>query len=214
MAETDRILETSGALLRKTREEKKVTREMLAQLTALTMRDIERLEGDDYARLPADLYVRNFFERCALALSASPVPFLEAYERRSALLRIRKTPSRKFLENKPIVTPRILFGFLAFFLSTSMGFYFWYQLNFLLAPPFLIVISPKGDIMTQESELEIAGRTQRESHVFINDQETPVDAQGKFHGTLMLRDGMNVAEIKSVDKFEKETTVTRRIIKN
>lgn len=97
--------------------------------------------------------------------------------------------------------------------GAAIVLYFAWHLNILFAPPFLIVQEPERDIITKDGTLALVGRTMKESHVFVNGREIPVSDEGVFSGTVVLQEGMNIIEFRSVNKFGKEAALTRRIIK-
>ena len=77
----------------------------------------------------------------------------------------------------------------------------------------MVVERPKGDIIVNEESIIIDGYTQADSHIFLNGREI-VNNSGHFEERLVLQSGMNIAEIKSINRFEKEAVIVRRIIKN
>lgn len=115
--------------------------------------------------------------------------------------------------NKPFLTPRLMVAFVEAAVGIGIVIYLWYHVALLFAPPFLVIESPARDIITGESTLPVFGITTKESHVFINDRETAVSREGVFTDTLVLQQGMNIIEIRSVNKFGKETKLKRLINK-
>lgn len=95
----------------------------------------------------------------------------------------------------------------------GVGGYFGWQLYNLFRPPFLVVTNPSRDIITEEQVIEFSGRTQRESNISINGADVEVTENGIFHEQLALQQGMNIFEVKAINRFGKETVLTRRIIK-
>ena len=120
---------------------------------------------------------------------------------------------RKIASHKPFVTPRILASALVIAVGTGIGLYLWYHLALLFAPPFLVLEKPPRDIITTRQSLALEGATQKESHVFVNGREIVVSEEGALSDALILEEGMNIFEVTSVNKFGKETTLIRRIIK-
>ena len=120
---------------------------------------------------------------------------------------------RKILSHKLFVTPRILASAAVMAVGAGIGLYLWYHLALLFAPPFLVLEKPPRDIITKEHTLVLVGATQKESHVFVNGRDIVVSEKGAFSDALILQEGMNIFEVKSVNKFGKETTLVRRIIK-
>jgi len=117
------------------------------------------------------------------------------------------------LGNKPFLTPRVVVAAIEVAVGVGIGVYLWYHLALLFAPPFLVLETPERDIITEETMLPLEGHTLKESHVFVNGSKVPVSKEGAFSDKLVLQEGMNIIEIKSVNKFEKETVLVRRVIK-
>ena len=111
------------------------------------------------------------------------------------------------------MTPKFVVVAVMFILVISTGGYLWYQLSHLLGAPYLVVERPKGDIIVNEESIMIGGYTQADSHIFLNGREI-VNSNGHFEERLVLQSGMNIAEVKSINRFEKEAVIVRRIIKN
>ena len=209
--------ETLGVVLKEARAKRKMSVEELAVATSVPTRDLERLESGDYARLPADIYVNSFLERCARELGADGDYLKELYRKKTLNFKNKKEPlsaSTSAKSKKFIVTPRILVALASAVGVILLAFYLWYQLSNLLAAPFLVVESPANDIITNEETIGISGRTKRDSHIFINEREVEVNAEGFFNGEFRLEAGVNTAEIKSVNRFGKQTILIRKIIKN
>ncbi|MBI3685394.1 hypothetical protein HY250_03250 [Candidatus Azambacteria bacterium] len=118
-----------------------------------------------------------------------------------------------FIRSGPYVTPRALAAAFEIAIGVGIAAYFGYHLFLLYSPPFLIVANPERDIIIKDASFALSGRTQKESHVFVNDREIAVADDGAFSDTLVLQEGMNILEIKSVNKFKRETSQVRRIIK-
>jgi len=209
--------ETLGVVLKEARAKKKMSVEELAVATSVPTRDLERLESGDYARLPADIYVNSFLERCARELGANGDYLKELYKKETLNFKNKKEPlsaSTSAKSKKFIVTPRLLVALASAIGVILLVFYLWYQLSNLLAAPFLVVESPANDIITSEETIGISGQTKRDSHIFINEREVEVNAEGFFKDEFRLEAGVNAAEIKSVNRFGRQTILIRKIIKN
>src|SRR3989338_7747625 len=82
--------ETVGAVLKEARAKKKISLEELAVATSVPTRDLERLESGDYARLPADIYVESFLERCAGELGIQGGYLINLYRQETADFKNKK----------------------------------------------------------------------------------------------------------------------------
>lgn len=112
-----------------------------------------------------------------------------------------------------IVTPRVIRVVALAVMWFGIGGYFGWQLYGLFRPPVLVITKPFSDIITSEQTIEFLGKTHQESDTSINGVEVEVSDAGIFKEQLPLQEGMNVFEVKAVNKFGKETTIIRRIIK-
>ncbi len=206
---------TVGAMLKNARAQKKISLEELAGATSVPMRDLERLETGDYDHLPAEIYVRSFLERCARELNIEANALADLYQKEAVNSKNRKEvyapaapKSKKF-----IITPKFLIVAVSAIGAVLLVFYFWYQLSNLLKPPFLVVENPASDIITSEETISVSGQTQKDSHIFINGREIEVNADGFFNDNFHLEPGVNLMEIKSVNRFKKESVLIKRVIK-
>lgn len=206
---------TVGAMLKSARAQRKMSLEELAAAASVPMRDLERLEAGDHSHLPAEIYVRSFLERCARELNINTGVLGELYQKEVINSESKKEAyapvalkSKKF-----VITPRFLIVAVAALGAVFLVFYFWYQLSNLLKPPFLVVENPANDIMTSEETVNVSGRTQKDSHIFINGREIEVNADGIFNDNFHLEPGVNLMEIKSVNRFKKESVLIKRVIK-
>ena len=209
--------ETVGVVLKEARAKRKMSAEELAVAASVPTRDLERLESGDYTRLPADIYVNSFLERCAGELGIQSGHLSELYRQETTNFKNKKeqrAPAAGFKSKKFIVTPKLLVALASAIGIVLLVFYLWYQLSNLLAAPFLVVESPVNDIITSEETIGISGQTKRDSHIFINEREVEVNAEGFFKDEFHLEAGVNTAEIKSVNRFGKQTILIRKIIKN
>lgn len=116
------------------------------------------------------------------------------------------------LKNAITVTPRGIARVAWVFITLGIAAYFSWHLWMLYRAP-MLVLDPKNDIMTHDSFIMLSGMTQKESHLFVNGAEIPVNKNGTFENRIALTDGMNAIEVRSVNKFNRVTTVLRRIIK-
>lgn len=116
------------------------------------------------------------------------------------------------LKNSVSITPRGIARVAWVVIASGIAAYFSWHLWTLYRAP-MLVLEPKNDIMTHDGFITFSGTTQKESHVFVNGAEIAVNNDGTFEDRIALADGMNAIEVKSINKFNKATTLLRRIIK-
>lgn len=111
------------------------------------------------------------------------------------------------------ITPRGIRAFLIAVLWLCIGGYFGWHVYSLFRAPVLVVENPSRDIITKDMSLTLSGYAQKESEVTVNGGHIDTTEKGVFRDDIALETGMNVIEVKVVNKFGKETTVVRRVVK-
>jgi len=211
------ISQSLSELLKSGRENKNLSIDELSQLSGISAQHLKHLEVGNYGAMPAAIYTEHFLEKCAGHLSIPKDTLISAYRKETnmddAAKNILAKQKPPIFKHSLLVTPKFVVVAVMFILVVSTGGYLWYQLSHLLGAPYLIVESPKGDIIVNEESIMIGGYTQADSHIFLNGREI-VNSNGHFEERLVLQSGMNIAEVKSINRFEKEAVIVRRIIKN
>ncbi|MCA9598956.1 MAG: helix-turn-helix domain-containing protein [Myxococcales bacterium] len=129
-------METVGQLLRRQREERRMSVEEISRATRVPMSSVERIEGDRFDELPGEVFVRGFLKSYAVAVGLTPDEVLARYtaSRRVAWV----TPLPISSPTKPARGRRygvaIAFVLLLILFTLALS----------------IVLKPRGDDMPQE----------------------------------------------------------------
>ena len=115
--------------------------------------------------------------------------------------------------NRFTITPRTIRVFALALLWIGIGAYFGWHVYNLFRAPILVVENPPRDIITQETSLSISGYAQKESEVTVNGNHVDTRKDGSFHDDIALENGMNILEVRAVNKFGNESVVARRVVK-
>ena len=91
-----------GLLMRKARTERALSVTDVAEALGVTERKVKALEADDYAKLPAQVYVRGYIRRYCALLGIEEAPVLRGYEHLSRGEREESptTEPRRLLDNR------------------------------------------------------------------------------------------------------------------
>ena len=89
--------------------------------------------------------------------------------------------------------------------------YLWFEYRFLVGGPFLEVSQPVNQFNTGSATVSVAGRTDPESKLSINNQEIGVDPAGRFSQEIQLSDDVNNIVIAATSKSGKVTKVERTV---
>ncbi|MFH1129320.1 MAG: hypothetical protein V1686_01120 [Patescibacteria group bacterium] len=92
--------------------------------------------------------------------------------------------------------------------------YFWREINFLIRPPKLEITQPPTDISTNQSTIEIIGKTESTAILTIDGYNAYINKDGSFKFEKNLSEGVNNVIIESKNRFNKINTIIRRIIYN
>ena len=204
---------TLGEIIKRQRESKKIDLKKLSEVTGISVRNLKKLEEGDYESLPAEIYIESFISKCEKHLGFEDGQLLYLYKNeRKQVDRIQDQNVSKISTKSFVLTPKIIWKILAVSVALIILVYFSIQLSYLLGAPKLVVINPESDIITESKEIVISGSTQPDNKVTINNNDIFVDREGGFSETIPLQEGVNTIEVKSVNRFGKESSVIRRIM--
>lgn len=90
--------------------------------------------------------------------------------------------------------------------------YLGLQVKKIVEPPTLNLISPINGFITKDSNLQIAGQTDKEVTIMINGKEIKNNTEGAFDEKLTLSPGVNTLVVSAQKKHGKTTTETRHVV--
>ncbi len=202
-------IDTLGEYLSSVRKQLELDIRTVSETTHIKPLYLEQLEAGDYAKLPADVYVRGFLKSLASAYRIKEQLLIDQYEKERGIgstkaLATLKRPSvlYSFTPRTIIIGLSILGGLLAV----------WYvgnEIRSVLAPPYLALAEPAKDGVIQGNSLVVSGQGEPGAEIFINNQPVLVDSKGQFTENLILSEGVNVIQVLERNKFGKTTTITR-----
>lgn len=208
-------MRTVGQVLKETRERKFYTLDEIEKATKIRKELLEALEKGEYTKLPPPTFVQGFIKNYGKFLGLNPEKLLAIFRREFSE---GKNPPR-ILDSllTPIgkkgfkITPTRVLVSVIFSLVMIFFVYLWFQYRFLVGSPFLEVLEPPDQYNTNSAEIRVSGRTDPEAKVRINNQEIPVDQNGKFSQQIMLSDNINNVVITAVSNSGKESKVQRAV---
>ena len=205
---------TLGERLSKIRSEKRITLSEVSKSARIQVKYLEYLESGRFEKLPADVYVKGFLRSYAQYLGADENYLIKLYEREKEIHNnIRKDDFDKKVF-KPIrfsgfsITPKVFVAVLVVFFVGLGFFYLYRELSIFISNPRLAIMEPLDNFSTEEKTIKVEGVTEKDSKLFINDQQIIVDENGKFSEILVLKNGLNQIAVKAINRFEKESEKT------
>ena len=90
--------------------------------------------------------------------------------------------------------------------------YLFYQYRSFTGAPKLEVYYPGENQVVEYDILDISGKTDLDSQVYINNQEIIPGPDGSFALSIKLKEGLNTISITAINELSKEAKVVRTII--
>ncbi len=204
---------TLGEKLKKLRSDKRTSIGEASKFTKIQPAYLEYLEEGTWEKLPADVYVKGFLRSYADFLGVDEKILIRLYQRekeiRANLKKNKKTDAKK---EKPInispfiFTPKKILISAIIVLVFAGLFLLYKEINSFANAPSLIILNPENNSQISGNSVYIEGVTDKEALLYINNQPILVGDDGRFRENLTLQSGLNIIDVKSKNKFQKETT--------
>lgn len=193
---------TLGQKLKQVREQSHYTIAAVSAQLRIKPEYIEAIEQSRYIALPSGVFVKNYVQRYAklLGLNWSIVqPLLE-----TELKVYTQTPGiptqKRYLAKHPLQLMKVVIGLVILFAVIALGAYFSLEITNIIEPPALEVMELPSRVAYKDRTLTVAGQTDPEAVVSINDQAIPVLPGGQFSQQMSLQPGNNLLKIEAKTK--------------
>jgi trehalose/maltose hydrolase-like predicted phosphorylase len=90
--------------------------------------------------------------------------------------------------------------------------YIVYQYKNYTGAPYLEIYYPQNNIVVVSDIIDITGKTQLDSDVYINNQKVVLNNDGSFATSLKLKEGINTLSINAINRLSKKTELIKTII--
>ncbi len=211
---------TLGEQLKNIRSTGRITLSEVSRETKIPVKYLEMIEEGKYEKLPPDVYVKGFLRGYAEFLGADPKKMINLYQRERD---IKSNLNRDGKKNVPmkipkpvrfVVTPHIVIASAVVLIVIGGFFYIYRQIGRFAAVPRLVVTEPSEGENVEGNSIEIAGFTDKDAKLTINEQPIVVNDNGDFKENVLLQKGINAITISSVNRFEKSTAKTFNVKSN
>ncbi len=202
-----------GDKLKAARKKKKISLDKAELDTRIRLHYLEAIEKNQLQIIPIS-HLKGFIKRYASYLGLSPLAIISELELRSATNAQRKifSPATLGKETKWIITPKLGFTVLACILLLIFVGYVGYQIKQFAAPPTLIITKPEPQTAVTTEQIQIEGRTDPGTSLFIDNLQASLKDDGSFSYPLVVRPGLNQIAIRAVNRIKKESNKTLTIL--
>jgi len=208
-----------GKRLKNARESHGMEIEDVSTATCINGKYIAAFEDNDVDGMPEGIYAHKILKRYAefldLKIDKDPVFLMSRSDEQGQgelyQMKIEKDSVFKKIKDF-ILSPLFLRNGLVFLVALSGLVYLFSIAHNIIEAPELTIVSPVDDFVTVEWDVNIIGRTEKESKVFINDKEVFTEVNGDFNQIVDLKKGMNIFEISAKKKYSKKQVIYRKIL--
>ncbi len=209
-----------GQTLKSARLKNNFTIEDVYKFIKIHPKYIKAMESNDYSVFDGKVHSKGFLKIYVefLELDQSELMALWRREYESSFdpkgdHKSDKLSKLKSLEpEKFVITPSILIITVIVALLVLFFSYLFIQYRQYTDAPTIDIYYPEDNIVVEDDVLDLTGKVDLDSEVFINNQKILANPDGSFLTSIKLREGINTISIKSVNKLNKETEVIRNII--
>lgn len=206
-------------------EQLKATRELSEQSIAECSRALgipkiylKAMEESRFDLLPGEVYARGWLKKYSEYLNLASKEMLEAYNSEHVVWQSISAEKKKLSTKNPHKTrwwewftvKRLAVGVV----SVSVLMYLGFALYQSFAPPTVEFAMPLEDFQTNKNSVALTGVTEPESTVLINNNIVPLESDGSFNQSLVLRDGLQTITIEVRKQHSRSFTKTIRIVKS
>src|SRR3989344_5680139 len=207
------MLKASQRLLDE-RKKKRYSLEKISNATKIRVEFLSSIEKGEYQKLPS-AYAQGFVRNYAKFLELPEKEILPLFKREfderkeyevlpKGLIGKKDAPLRRFKIKRFFVL-----GILIFIILIG---YILFQGRYAFLNPPLDVDSPSEGQTIFSSIITVSGKTDSSSTIFIGDDAVSVGEDGKFKKEILALPGKTTINVKAVNRFGRETDVTRRVL--
>jgi cytoskeletal protein RodZ len=197
----------SGEKLQQARLGKGLSLEDIAKGTKIKKEFLSYIENGEYQKLPSASYAHGFVRNYARFLGLPDEEILAIFRREFDQEKAYKVLPKGFEDRQGFqgfrfkVRQAVALSVIAVVLL--IGYLLWQYRDAFLNPPLEITSPQKG--IVSSSQVKIAGKTDPNSTVYINNDAATVALDGSFSKVINVFPGKTTVVVKAINKFSRET---------
>lgn len=202
-----------GQRLKERRLQKGLTIEQVSQGTKIRPKFIQAIEKSEYSKLPSPAYasgfVRNYAEFLEMQMNETLALFRREFDEEKAYKVLPEgfSKQKEFPITRIKIQRAVYLMILAFLL---VGGFLLYQYRSAFFDPSLTISEPKEGAVTS-LQVMVQGKTDPSATVMVNNTPVAVNEDGAFEKRVTLFPGRETIEVRSKNRFGRESVIQRRI---
>ncbi len=204
----------AGARLYEERIKKGYTLEEVSKATKIRSSFLTYIEKGEYKKLPSGTYANGFVRNYAKFLGLPENELLALFKREYDEEKFQKVLPEGLLRRDDFPLKRIKFAQtfkVLILIFTVLVVYIIFQYRAAIFNPMLSVSSPKENSIISSQTVNVVGKSDPDSAVFVNNEIASLDKNGNFTKKLNVFPGKAKITIKAVNNFNKTTILERNI---
>lgn len=203
-----------GQTLREERLRRKLTLEDIAKATKIKEPFLQAIETGHYSRLPSPTYakgfVQNYVEYLGLPQREMMAMFRREFDEKQEFKVLPETMIKReeFAIKRNFFIKNWLFVLLA---GVLLLCFILFQYRGAFFNPSLTLNSPKDNQVFTTQTVTIAGKTEPDATVVVNDNPVSVGSDGTFTKKIETFAGTTTITVQATNRFGRESTLTRTI---
>ena len=200
-----------GEILRTEREKKGLTLIQVEKEIRVRQKFLRAIEENNWTGFTSKIYITGVITNYARYLGLDPQKMVAFFRRdyeKTDDVKFKKNLSRSYLNPE---TKKFAFGGIAI-LVLLFVMYFGYQLTLYLAPPSVILLTPKGDVFRSTEKITITGKTEKDATATVMGDRLFLNKDGIFTYDLPLRKGKNYFSVEVTGANGKKTSLQKTYI--
>ncbi len=205
----------AGQKLRDERKSRGLSISEVSNATKIRTEFLEAIEKGEYEKLPSPSYAHGFVRNYSRFLKIPEKEILPLFRREfdaekvykvlpEGLVRQKEVPLKKFKIKQAVTLTAFLFIFLLGFLV--------FQYRYAFVNPPITLNSPLEMAVLSSSTILVLGKTDPNSTITVNDEPVSVNQDGGFRKEITGFSGKTTITVKAVNRFGKQTILTRHVV--
>ena len=175
------------------------------------------LEESDYSIFSDTVQVKGFIKNYARLLGLNEDEVMAFWRREYKSLDGEpaeeiKNVMKPLFAPKVVITPGLVLFTVTFVAILGFFIYLYFQYRSFAGAPFLAIESPSTDISLDKNSIDVFGKVDTDSELFLNGQKISPATEGSFAVTVSLSAGVNTLTFRALNKLGKESLVTRNVL--
>jgi len=203
-----------GQRLRAERIKKGLTLEEVSKATKIKSSFLLAIEKGEYDKLPPATYAQGFVRNFASFLGIPEREILALFRREYVEEKVVRVLPEGLLKREDFPLKRFRLqqtAKLIIFVFIILVSYILFQYRYAIIDPPLKIDSPKEGAVVSSQTITVAGSTDPNASLFVNNDSVSLDNKGNFKKVITVFTGKTTIAIKVINYFGRETVLERHI---